>query len=823
MFPQQQYNIPYNNQPALPNVQVGYAVQQHVQYIASAIYQEMSSRNTQLSMAMVNMYSQNTFQNPLFTSALQASCDMVDYLVIARGVNIGQAVQQVVPSINDYIAYKQCRDNANMLAIATDYEKNRLYQSAMKVEQMKPEVLNYLRASSSNQPPQMFGQQPQPNSFINKVLSRGTPVQQYGGYQQPQQMFGNQGFQPQQMFGQQPAQFNNGFNNGFNQPMQHGFNPANRVQQAGFSNPWLNQGNNVPPQPMAPNYPQQQMQPRQQSQQPSRFANPLNTAKSQNVNNEAVEYEYKVREFAKRVGFPYNSASLPVLEDMITRAYPNNGFINPKNGRNSAIPAPQHNVNEFRSGIGGKDYIQAMTDVELRSAASQSKGGLMKDANGNHVWCKEAGNINTAVVQPSILNHSNEQQLTEVKQPYPFARLTADGRWYVHEKDHGKIERSKRSWYTQKLSCDGFREAFYYVDEEGNITGHFVKIIPEMEEEYKELMMKFEEHDYRRYFDPMFEKDDVDEVRVKESTEAFANAQVQHKTDELIAKLDKEAELIKEDGVPVITSETIHLNNTVSGEILNDDYVYKGVAGALAELEGKYEITDAAIRYKHAHLSSTVYSGEQVDFLTKLKTKTDWGSIVNFINKASTNAELITLATEMNNRATNYINNILYAVFDIAPTQFYMKSFVTDILDVVEAMENLGLDKDFNTYAARLVQSVLFFYDSESNVFKDILDETEKLSVSLGFMRDITTLPIHSRDIILPHSNKRGIVTKESHPTFHALIDKTFKEYAVSSRISEVVFVTTDNRKMYAHKTPVNGVYVVIQNSILENTVSNFA
>lgn len=861
--------VPFNGIPTFPQVECGELMKPHQALIASKVYEDMANRKVSVSNFLVQQMANNTFHNELFSTAMQLTSDYVEYLVGAKQIDLNIAIAQAAPLINDSLIHSYIQKTPNIASTCSDIEKARYYRSAQQINSLKTEIRNYLtrggnmypQANQYNTPPMghypqpmgymsqpMMGGQPpmgypqQQPSFTQRVLSRGTPVNQpMGHYPQlgmpPMQPMGY----PHQPMGYMPQQ----------QPMNPAIQQMMRQQQMGFA----------PQQPPAPQlmtqqpahqplpmtygtqpHPQQQYQ-----QQPSvNAAQPYvpdfkpkqpDLTNQQNVNmvnavnnpmvtpplqldRSLIEYENKVRSFAKMVGLPHDTASIELLEEIIIRQYPKNDFIDPKrpysvrSGRATVVDLPP-------SGVDVSSLIQKVTDEELRTMAAKSKGDLVKDARGNYVWQKEAGNPATNVNNVNALNIStttNYSEFTDSKQPYEFARLNAAGKWFVKEEFYNKIPSDKKNGWGF-VGCEAFRECYYIVDEEGVIQDVIAHIKKNPSNE--EMIVKYEEHDNRRYFEPMLTGDLVNEADVKASTEAFAKAQVQHKVDDLLQKLEEEANIVSEGEVSVISDMTVCLENAVQGELYQDNYLVKGLAAAKMELDNKVE-TDKNIsyRYRHVCLSPTVYSGNDAKELKKLNTLATFSDIVEFINNLEKKDDLIPLATELNLRATYYINNILLAVFNIGRDTFYMQSFVTDILDVVAEMEKMGYGKEFAKYAAKLVHTLLFVYDNNSHLFHEMLyvekDDVER--VTFGMVRDVTTLPIRSKDIVLANENKRAIVTETSHPSLHGLIKETLS--SLHPRVSEVVFCTLDNRQMYVYETVKKGVYAIIQNSVVVDSRS---
>ena len=750
------------------------------------------------------------------------------------------------------------------------------YPPAMGYQQPQMPPQGYPQYPQYQQPMQQQMSQQQKPNFLQRVLSQGTPVappqQQFGFPQQMQQQQFPQQMPPQMPYGYPQQQFPfppqtqapMGYpyqQQGFQQPQMNpaiqnmlaqqqnmripqpqnaattGYRPSfnnssaatvnpNTPSASSYKNPWELQPNpeHRQQQNQQFNQPQQTQvqQPYQPSfTQPSQPSQPVvqpNQQQPIQIDRSLIAYENQVRTYARGKGLPADIASIEALEQMILRYYPDNGFIDPKRpysvrtGKLTEAPPPLNDI-DFNN------LVKRVTDEELKYEASKSKGDLVKDSKGNYVWQSEAGNPQSEVRIPSVLTNGNLAEYSNEVSPYPFATMNGLGKWCVKEEDYKRIPVCKRNGF-EFLSCDVFREIVYTVDSEGKIDGYTVKVKEDKKEEYEEFIVNYELHNNKRFFDPMLESDFRSKVDGRKAVEAFSQAQVQHKVADLVKRLEEEANLIKEGEAQILTDMTIHLNNIVEGSLMYDDYQVIGQAMAAAELPEELESgKNVSIRYTHACISPVTYSGEAAKKLKRLINLTDYKSIVDFLGELDKDDELASLATTLNNRATYYVNNILLAVFNIGRTDFYMESFVTDVMDVVEEMEKRGLGDKFNKFAARLVQTILYAYDNNSNLFKQLIGEDSEEGVervAFGLVRDVTTLPIRSSEIVLYNENKRAVVTEGSHPSLFKLISTTVN--SLHPRTAEIVFVTLDNRQMYVYPTTTPNAYAVVQNTVLVDT-----
>ena len=717
-----------------------------------------------------------------------------------------------------------------------------------------------------------FPQQQFPQQGYNPAMQQmqtAQAVQQAWG--QPQQQY-NPGF-PQQQFPQQQYQGNRGYNPAMfatNTPTQ---NPVSSprapvqgypssVQNAGniwtanpnliksqqqeqqmvtrpASQPYVPDMSGVtrPQQPVqpsqstqsrpvqqAPNF-SQQVAPKPQGQQTYGYQPQPSPPGTLVVDPELTRYEQRVRAFAKEKGLPWNDQSVEALEWAITNMYPDNGFIDPNNPyRLRCMPKPTGSVQPMTNRQEVNQFINRTTDDDLKAMAAQSKGELVKNAKGEYVWLKEAGNpasavtgINFSSAPEAIRNHVSGGR----PQPYPFAKLNSKGEWFITEKEFYTLPLAKRPMpYDGTIGKCMMRDLYFIVDDNGVVTKDFSVVKPEYQSQYEDLIMNKEQHNYTRFFNALTPRDNVEEIDYNKAIEAFANAQTQTKVKELIETLEADSNAVKENGVLQITGTGLQSTNIVVGETLGDDYVSHAYTTVADLVDDKAEVDNCTIRYVHANLNKQLQIDELAKVAKGLNTCTKWKEIVNVLNEMS-EFDNTGIATILNERATNYVNNMLISMFNIYPTDFYMESFHLDILDVEEEMEKRGLDTQFNKLVTKMVASVLYCFDRNSNLFKEVLgtDENDEYSelVTFGIVRDVTVLPIHSNLIALDSNKKRAVVTEGSAPQLYTLIKKTVD--SAHPRSAEIILVTSDNRVMYVNRTANSNSFAVTQHSVLEPTV----
>lgn len=862
--------VPYNNTPTLPNINTPPHMQEHLPAIASAIYHDMNRRNTTISSYLATAMAENTYHNDLFGSALQLTADYVEYLMGAQRVMIHDAINLAVPLINDFMGFNYVSQYANARSMASHQEISMFNNAAQKINALKPEIKNFLtrgnqfghsnragyghvpnrasqvlRSALNTTPPPPHAHFPSQNRYNQNVETRVVYVDQYG---RPLEQPPMPQTAPNRM---NPGAYATDINRTH---VHHGVNPRTQTDPSLTTNLWTANPNTQDPrtsgyqqsasrqhdynQPPVPDFtgykPLSQPTSRVvENKSPSsnlrevpNYASLLNSnARQQNAginNNSLADYERRVRQFAKDKELPYLDMSLEALEFAITHMYPDNGFIDPNNSfRNGNLTTTNVKSSVDRDQL--KQFISKTEDLDLKELASKSKGELVKNEYGDYVWLKEAGNMNSGITRPNVSSAPESIKSyvqNELNSPYPFARLNSKAQWFIAEEDFYKLPMEKRPLpYNGAIGKCMMRDLYFIVDDNGVVIDDFSTVKPEYQTEYEEIFMNKEQHDYRRFFNVQTLRDNIEKVDYTKAIEAFANAQNQEKIDECIERLEAASDAVKENGVLQISDITLQSPKLVKGEVLYDDYVSRANILVDELVDDKAEVSNCSTRFVHVNLSDTLVSNEFVKVARKLNSCSSWKEIVDVVNTLD-EFEGSGVPKLLNERATNYVNNKLISMFGIYPTQFYMESFVMDILDVQEEMESLGHGEAFNVLAAKLATSLLYCFDTTSNVFKEIIgdatEDGEEIFATFGIVRDVTVLPISSNYILLNGEKKRAVVTEGAAPQLYGLIKKTIE--SAHPRASEVLIVTSDNRVMYVTKTANSNSFAVTQQSVLEPT-----
>lgn len=559
----------------------------------------------------------------------------------------------------------------------------------------------------------------------------------------------------------------------------------------------------------------------------------------------SLTYEQRVNEVFKELGYEPGSVSFSMMEDIITQQRPDNGFIDKRNAFSelktfNRAPEPtgayKPTPEEVQSVITSATASRASSFAEMVHQTLDTKPGdekvLIKQPGGTQAYVRKSKveEFNRLYPELDITQHNINAPI--VPAPYPFAERNLAGSWIVSGANYKLIPANKRGIYFCSCAYISTTSPFYIVDNDGKIVGFYVT--PNEED----LDMNFNDHDDTKFFptlsvaDVGFKNDDA------KTLEAFANLQVEQKVEEVISSINEKSGIIEGDDSALVINTSVVVDEQVSGSYVGDDYyslAYAALTASMADVE--YLCEDISIRYKHVHMYPWSISENDLKLISELKHNTDYLDIARILEEInSRNTIPSSWFTRLNDVATRFINNVLFHKLNLPEEeQFYIRSYSLDIDSAIERLEGIGYDdaglqvgavydKTFAAFAKELTNTLLYIWDSNKNVFTDYhynddniedMDTEDSILASMGIVRDVTVLPIHSRDIDI-HVNEDNvcILTKHGFKNLWEVarmrLDNKF------DHASEVLFVTTDNRAMYLHETTNPDIILVTQSSLFE-------
>lgn len=784
-----------------------------------------------------------------------------------QGNNVNQYQTGSFPMPQSQGMYPQQQMNpAQQQMYQQQLNEQQLYQQMLQQQQQvqNPQMQQQMGGYPSRQAPAYAGGSAFAQSVENNM--RANQMQQQPQYQpqyrqqQPQQ-FNNMGFQQNPMFSnmmpnnqhQMMQQFNNGRSNHIgsfatntNQMQQMhnqqqrpvtnkfsgntGYDPMPAIDQAQLdrslnSRPVSSQPtqSNFNPHILGSNSHQQDNQ-----QQP--MASTASTTNSTGMS----DYEKRVRTFAIQHDLPHD-ISLSLLESSIVKLYPDNGIVDPRNAyteinKNAQAPAPTGfysndnpidsdlvQVNTYETPTQSKNFADTIRD----QMAAKSDKTFVKQADGSYVAVSKdvAAAFKTEFPNVPLDQGDLKSFKKNLEAPYPFATMNLEGEWIVHISKFKEI-RDKGSFVHTPIYPVNTRVGYYVVNDEGVIIDFFSR-----PKEEKDKDMDFNLHDDTKFFVPLTKGDVNKNTDDAKMLKAFANLQIEQKVEQVIKEIEEQSDVLSADDKALVVDRTVLFEEQHNGEIMGDDYAYIADKLLREELDAfEYTGKNLAMRYVHVHMYPWLVKDEDLQLVKRLRHKTSYTDIAETLTQIAENdAFQDSWYVRLNDAAVRYVNRIIELRYPLDSNQkFKIRSFCIDIESAIEEMYSFGYGEDFESTARQLAQTLLYPWLNTNQVHENYFgelsndnDSGEDVSAaSFGIVRDITVVPLHSRDIPLYSTKEQCILTEHGFPALWEIAqDRMINKNA---NVAEVVIVTSDNRAMYITETSTKDIYVITSKSIFE-------
>lgn len=865
---------PYNNTPALMNIDIGARMQQHLGTITSYLCSDMQSRGTPVANHMYQQYSQNAFNNAMLGNAITTAANYMDYVMCMERMDFNNALRQTIPFVNDVVLCMLANESPQAASHIDQHEGQRLTASWGYYNNIKNNIKQFI--AQNNQPAfgnngfGGFGSQPTgastPQDRIREMMNRRNPGPAFGGGN-----FNNTGFNSynnndavsnyNRMMGAH-ANFGSNTNNMGN--MGFGGNQYNNnsapVNSQGFNSYTMNQSPNNQP-PVMNSYasnnsynhsPAVNSYGAPVNNQPSgdttllsaeeinRRAQQLRDSVARNTyNHNAVvsnqqtvsKYEEHVRNEAKNLGLPWDSASLDFLEDAILKIDPHCTFIDKKsayNGMQGKVIQDTQPVRSFAEIINAsREDVKVIPESEfdkMRNEFASKSDKVMIDLGGGicrMVKPEIADKVNEArASNPNIRYMEVLDIVNEVTPPYPFAkRRASDGAWYFSAKHLRDITNEKRTFvFLAPVVCDPYTlDGWYICDDDGYLINFFSTKKENPIVKDKESNVDYNLHDNTKLLQPFTKRDAEAEADFEKTVKAFADAQHAIKVEEVVQAIEDASNDANETTFPYEVNETVQLDGFIAGERVGDDYVYAAEGELHLQLDGKsVNLNNATISYTHLTPSRAILTGKSNDVAISMRHKPDLDAIYEILEKASEENEMPeSQITIINGEITSFLNNLMNRRLGLKTT---IDSFMLDWADLKDFLESKNVYDEVKRYAKHFINTVLFVADPGQAVFETIIGENEykkEEASTFCLLRDVTVLPIFAKDITLRSDSNQNSITvhRDTHPELFFAIKQRHR--VANVRAYEILFVTKDNRVLYAEATSNSEIYKLYTTSLI--------
>lgn len=693
---------------------------------------------------------------------------------------------------------------------------------------------------------QQPGSSPFAQSVMRKMQSAPQAYQpQFGGQQMPPQ-FQNQaqGFhQPQ--FNNQPA-----YQQGYHQPHpnqhpgQFATNsnqmqqmqqqpPTTKMSQSGYDPmPMIDQSQLNVASTLPPKQADRPNDPFEYNSQFMAEKREVNIAPVRTHNEPMGDYEIKIRQLAEQMGLPGRGASLDYLEDAINKMDPANGLVSK---RSAYVQVDKTATAVEPAGPYSRDVDlndESIQVTQVTGDASDNFATHIRDqiaAQSDKQFVRQADGTYITVSRTMAQQFEQDRPGQDIKQadlkaykaeraaPYPFATMNLKGEWVVPSERYNDIKH-KGVFVVPATYLLYSTTGHYIVDDEGKIVDFFSRPVNKKEED-----MDINLHDDTRFFTPMTTRDVKNKMDEQSLLDTFAKLQVEQKVEQVIQEIEEMGDVLDVDDDVLVVDKTVIFEEQVNGNVLGDDYYTIAYNRLREETDGiKYKAENLAFRYVHAHMYPWTLKGKDLATAKSMRYKEDYEGILETLNQLSEDdAFPASWFNLLNDTATKYVNNVIKTRYPLDDNEtFYIKSFCLDIESAIDEMKLFGYENDFRSTARKLAQTLLYSWLKGNTVYDnyfgedDDSDSTDGSSASFGILRDITIVPLHSRDIPLYTQKSKCLLTEHGFkPLWEIAKDRVENK---NTNVSEIVIVTSDNRHMYINETTTPGIYMLTSKSVIE-------
>lgn len=474
---------------------------------------------------------------------------------------------------------------------------------------------------------------------------------------------------------------------------------------------------------------------------------------------------------------------------------------------------------EVPKGKSFDEFVEDLRDEEIKQKASKSKSFLVTLSTGVDKWVganeiekleKEHG---VAVTKENYLS-----LIPAEKPPYPGAVRNGNMEWVITEEMYHKLPKLKKGKFRYPCGRLSIDVGFYIMSDEGIVTGYYAtdpkKLTGRLKEMYKDKLMNYEQHDTEKFFIPVGRVKNIS-VSTDRTVKVIGALQAKVKTEEVLKSLEDEAGIMT-GSADIQFGKTIDLG-VIKNVNSEPEYVNLALTTAMEKLSGD----DIEVDLDKSNLSFTLLSmsdwgvdGEAGEKLQAISKATTWKEVLDGLENLAEDEDFeISCLTRINLLATKWINNLLVTRYSIPSHELSITSFLEDIYELGEVLEDEYGIEDFGDQAKRLARTVLHGFSKKDKAFQEYFDDNEEMLESditcLGNVKDVTILNIMSSEIDIKGSvDGKLTITEDSFPNFYHALDKKFM--TLSPRVSEVIYVTRDGHVMKVSEGVVENTYDLV-------------
>lgn len=350
---------------------------------------------------------------------------------------------------------------------------------------------------------------------------------------------------------------------------------------------------------------------------------------------------------------------------------------------------------------------------------------------------------------------------------------------------------------------------YWLLNRNKNVIGFTVK---------EKEVMDYDKHDVAQYFS----RQRTDKVTIDKQKTIKLLADVQKKAfiAQRLDEIEPESE-VEGNVTPAKEAykfgDPIEIPRLMIGETTTYDYCIRLLMIDNISDEMRDAMQSSVVNYEHQYMQPFVLGQPFSNTLLDLKKSKRYSDILEVMDGLAELEGVEYCWQYINRTTTEYINKLLKYRYKLT---IEIQSFYLDYEDLVEYLDtNHGFATAFNETAQELLQSALYPYSREDEVFDATWEDTDEISVSFGILSDVTILPILSDEINIPvpvptdadttelKLRQTAVVSNMSYPELYRAIRHRVTN--ADPRASRIVFGTKDGEFFFVQKSMKDTAYII--------------
>lgn len=331
-------------------------------------------------------------------------------------------------------------------------------------------------------------------------------------------------------------------------------------------------------------------------------------------------------------------------------------------------------------------------------------------------------------------------------------------------------------------------------------------------------VMDYDKHDVAQYFSR--QRKAASTIDKKKTIKLLADVQkkafIAQRLDEIEPETEVEGNVTPAEDAYVF-GDPIEIPRLMLGETTTYDYCIRLLMVDELSEQMQDAIQLSVVNYEHQYMQPLVLGHPYAETLLDLKKSKRYSDILEIMDGLADLDSAEYCWQYINRTTTEFINKLLKYRYKLT---IEIQSFYLDYEDLVEYLDdNHGFATAFNETAVELLQSALYPYSKDDEVFDETWSDTDTSTVSFGILSDVTILPILSDEINIPvpvptdadtaelKLRHTAVVTNKSYPELYRAIKHRVTN--ADPRASRIAFGTKDGEFFFVQKTLKDTAYII--------------